>query len=202
MKTNKWIFAIVIAASFAWTACDDDDDSVNKPDLNDTDEMFVETTARSNMGEIELGKLAVTKATDSLVKVFAQEMVTEHTAAQNELKDLADDYNGVDWPNSLTVSQDSTKESLNEATGHTFDTLYIRSQVKMHEDAVAAFQTASSNSTDARVKAYATKYLPHIQMHLERADSLETSIMMSNGTDSTTDGGTTDGATTDGTGSN
>ena len=197
MKTNKWIFAIVMAASLAWVACDDDNDSVNKPDLNDTDETFVETAARSNMGEIELGQLAATKATDSLVRAFAQEMVTEHTAAQNELKDIADDYNGIDWPNSLTVSQDSTKESLNEATGHTFDTLYIRSQVKMHEDAVAAFQTASSNSTDSRVKAYATKYLPHIQMHLEKADSLETSVMTNN-----TATGDTDGGTADGTGSN
>lgn len=196
MKTNKWIFAILMAVSFAWAACDDDDDSVNKPDLNDTDETFVETAARSNMGEIELGQLAVTKATDSLVKAFAQEMVTEHTAAQNELKDLANDYRGIDWPSSLTVSQDSTKESLNEATGHTFDTLYIRTQVKMHEDAVAAFQTASSNSTDSRVKAYATKYLPHIRMHLEKADSLETSISMNASADGT------DGGTTDGTGSN
>src|SRR3990170_7564240 len=129
MKTNKWIFAIVIA-SLAWVACDEDDDNpINKPDLNETDETFVEVAARGNMAEVEFGELASTKATDSLVKSFARDMVDEHTKAQNELKDLADDFGGIEWPNDLDEGHDSIMVQLNNAVGHTFDTLYMRAQI-------------------------------------------------------------------------
>src|SRR5690606_35353229 len=101
MKTNKWTLAIALAA-FCWVACDDDDNVLDKPDLNETDETFVETAAQNNMAEIEFAEVATTKATDPLVRDFAQQLVTDHTAAQNELKELADDYRGVEWPNDLS----------------------------------------------------------------------------------------------------
>jgi putative membrane protein len=189
MKTNKWILAITIA-SLGWVACDDDDDNLlDRETLNDTDETFVEVAARSNMAEIEFGELAATKANDSLVKAFAQEMVTEHTAAQNELKDLADDYAGIEWPDDMDEGHDEIMSRLNAVEGYSFDSLYISTQVKMHEDASNAFRTATTNSTDARVKAYANKYLPQIQMHQASADSIETVINTNNNTDDTDDTG-------------
>jgi putative membrane protein len=176
MKTNKWIYAIVVA-SLCWVACDDDDNPINKPDLNETDETFVEVAARSNMAEVKFGELAATKATDSLVKAYAQKMVTTHTSAQAELKDIADDFGGVEWPNDLDEGHDAILENLNNASGYSFDTLYIKTQITLHEAAAANFQTASGNTTEARVKAYATKYLPQIQDHLEEADSLDSVII-------------------------
>ena len=46
MKKNKWIFAIVAIAAISWTACDDDDNILDKPNLNETDETFVEVAAK------------------------------------------------------------------------------------------------------------------------------------------------------------
>jgi putative membrane protein len=192
MKTNKWIYAILIA-SLGWVACDDDDDDLlDRPSLNDADETFVEKAARSNMAEIEFGELAATKATDSLLRVFAQQMVTEHTMAQDELEDLADDYAGIEWPNDLDEGHDEIMEQLNNAEqGYSFDSLYISSQVMAHQDVVDMYQTATTNSTDARVKAFANKYLPHLQDHLQQADSIQTVITANNsGTDDGTDDGT------------
>lgn len=189
MKTNKWIYAIMLS-SLVWVACDDDDDTLDRPSLNDTDETYVEMAARSNMAEIKFGEIAATKATDSLVRVYAQQMVTEHTAAQNELEEIADDYQGVEWPNDLDEGHDEIKDQLDEAQGYSFDSLYISSQVTMHEAARDMFAQASTGSTEARVKGYASKYLPHIDMHLEQADSLHTVIITNGGTDDGTDDGT------------
>lgn len=188
MKTNKWIYAIMIA-SLGWVACDDDDDNlIDKPNLNETDEAFVEVAARSNMAEIEFGELATTKGSDSLVRVYAQQMIDDHTTAQDELEDLVDDYGGVEWPNDLDEAQDEMMEQLNNAEGYTFDSLYIRSQMTMHEDAINRFQAATTNSADARVKAYANKHLPHLEEHLQQADSIETVIISNNAADGTDDG--------------
>lgn len=191
MKTNKWIYAVLIA-SLGWVACDNDDDNpLDKPNLNETDETFVEIAARSNMAEIEFGELATTKGTDSLVKVYAQRMVDDHNAAQDELKELADDYGGIEWPNDLDEGHDEIMEQLNNAQGYTFDTLFMATQMRMHEDAVNRFRTATTNSTDMRVKAYATKHLPHLEDHLQQADSIQMVVMANNATDGS-DGDNTD----------
>ena len=183
MKTNKWMYAIVIA-TFGWAACDDDDNILDKPNLNDTDETFVEVAARSNMAEIEFGEVAVSKATDPVVKTFAQEMIDQHKSAQDELKELADDFGGIEWPNDLDEGHDEVMERLNGAeAGYKFDSLYIATQVTAHQSAASVFQTATTNTTDARVKAYANKHLPKIEMHLEQANSIHTALI---------DDGTTD----------
>jgi putative membrane protein len=178
MKTNKWMYAIVIAA-LGWVACDDDDDNIlDKPNLNETDETFVEVAAKTNMAEIQFGELATTKATDPLVKDFAQQMIDEHSAAQEELEELADNYSGIEWPNDLDEGHEEVMDQLNEAeAGYRFDSLYIATQVTSHESSVNLFKTATTNTTDARVKAYANKYFPHIEMHLERADSIHTVVV-------------------------
>ena len=193
MKTNKGIYAIFMIASLSWVACDEDDDNpLDKPNLNDTDETFVEVAARSNMAEIEFGELATTKGSDSLVRVYAQHMVDEHNAAQEELEDLADDYGGIEWPNDLDEGHDEIMDQLQNAEGYSFDTLYMRTQIRMHEAAISQFETATTNATDMRVKAYANKYLPGLEEHLERADSIETVIVTNNTIADGTDDGTTD----------
>lgn len=193
MKTNKWIYAIMIA-SLCWVACDnDDDDKENKPSLNETDEAFVEKAALSNHTEITFGELASTKATDSLVRAFALDMVEAHTSAQNELKGIADDFNGIDWPDELDQNHKNIHSQLDSLEGYSFDSLYIHSQVMDHESAVAAFETAATASTDARVKSYAGKYLPHIEMHLQQADSIKSVISI--GVLDITEDGTTDAGT-------
>lgn len=177
MKSNKWIYAIVAIASLSWVACDDDDNILDRPNLNETDETFVEVAAQTNMAQVDFGELAVTKATDSLVRVFAQEMIDGHTTAQDELRELADDYAGIEWPNDLDEGNDEIMDQLNEAEGYSFDSLYMRTQVNLHQGATSFYQTATGNTTDARVKGYANKYLPRIQMHHERADSIHTVVV-------------------------
>ena len=187
MKTNKWMYAIVIAA-LGWVACDDDDNILDKPNLNETDETFVEVAAKANMAEIEFGELATTKATDPLVREFAQQMIDEHNAAQDELEDLADDYAGIEWPNDLDEGHEEVMEQLNAAeAGYKFDSLYMTTQVTAHESSVNIYQTATTNTTDAKVKAYANKHLPHVEMHLERADSIQAVIISTAATDGADD---------------
>lgn len=177
MKTNKWIYAIMIA-SLCWIACDDDDDNSNKPSLNETDEAFVEKAALYNNTEIAFGELASTKASDSLLRAFALDMVQAHTTARNELKGIADSFNGIDWPDELDQNHKSIRNQLDSLEGYSFDSLYIHTQVTDHEMAMTAFETAATASTEVRVKAYADKHLPHIEAHLQSADSLKNVIIM------------------------
>jgi len=128
------------------------------------------------MAEVNFGQLAVTKGSDSLVRAFGQHMVTEHTTAQDELKEIADDFNNVTWPTELDSAHREIREQLETLEGYSFDSLYMSTQVMDHEKTIDLFETEISQGEEQRVESYATKYLPHIQEHYEQADSIRTVI--------------------------
>lgn len=172
MESKRWFYAIALAA-VVWTACDDDDNDSDRNDFNDADETFVERAAMSNMAEIEMGELALTRGTDSLVVAFAESMVNDHTTAQDELANIADNDDDVDWPANLDREHQGIWETLSQLEGHRFDSAYIASQVTAHEKAVQLFQNGRDNGRNEDVRNYINKYLPKIEMHLEKADSIE-----------------------------
>ena len=153
-------------------ACDDDDEK----SLNSTDKSFVENAALANMTEVDFARIASTKATDSLVKAFANHMIAEHTKAQEELEDIEDDYDNTNWPESLDEQHQQIRQQLNTLSGYSFDSLYMTSQVMDHEMAVTLFENEANGGTEARVKNYSAKYLPHIQQHLDEATTIKNSI--------------------------
>ncbi|HEY0742011.1 MAG TPA: DUF4142 domain-containing protein [Chryseosolibacter sp.] len=178
MVTKLRTFAL-LGCCIAAVACDNDDD--NKRSLATTDKTFVQDAARSNLTEIEFGALAATKGNTEMVREFGQHMVDEHTTAQNELRDLANDYGNVDWPDGLDAQHQQIREQLMETSGYSFDSLYMNSQVMDHQMTLEIFNREISGGTEQQVKTYAQKYQPHIQMHHEKADSVF-SVLLANPT--------------------
>ncbi len=58
-------------------------------------------------------------------------------------------------------------EKLSKLSGADFDKEYVAAMVADHEKDVAAFENVSKTAADADVKAFATKTLPTLKMHLE-----------------------------------
>jgi putative membrane protein len=201
MMKGKWIYMLLFAASLTWISCDDDDDDKNNEvKISETDQGFIETAAMNNMAEIRMGELALEKGTDELVREFAQQMISEHTVAQDELKQIFDRYEedneNLEWPENLNEKNEDLRDDLEDMNGFSFDSMYMATQVAAHQEAENAFETQVNSGQDATTKAYANKYLPKIQMHLERADSIHT-VVQENNQNSGNGGGTGDG---DGTG--
>lgn len=197
MKWTTYIFPALLVAA-AWTACDDDDDNDNgQLSTNETDRTFVQNVSMANKTEIAFAQMAVTKASDSGVRAFAQHMIAEHSNADSELKDLADNISGIAMTDSMDQQHESLKTQLNSMSGSMFDSAYIASQVTDHQNVLNMFNTEISNGSQTQVKAYATKYKPHIQDHLDMADSLQTVLMDDNQNASDTTGtGSGDGTGT------
>src|SRR5947207_133915 len=77
-------------------------------------ESFMKDACQGSMAEVEMGKLAQQKAKDPEIKKFGQMMVTDHTAAGNDLKALAGKKN-VTLPTDMG-SHKSTYDSLSKET--------------------------------------------------------------------------------------
>ena len=129
---------------------------------------FAAAAAQGGMTEVELGRLALQRATDSSVKEFGQRMVTDHTAANAELKLIAARKN-IQVPTEVSSDQKSMIDKLSKLSGAEFDKEYMSDMVKDHEEDVKDFQTQGNEGTDSDIKAFAAKTLPTLQGHLQMA---------------------------------
>lgn len=127
---------------------------------------FINNAAPGGMAEVELGKLAAAKAQNAEVKAFGQKMVEDHSKAGEELKQIAAQKK-VTLPPELLPAHKQLMEKLSKMSGADFDKEYVKAMVEAHEKDVAAFENVSKTAADADVKAFATKTLPTLKMHLE-----------------------------------
>ena len=137
-----------------------------------SDPDFIKEAANGGMAEVELGKLASTKAANAEVKKFGQMMVADHSKANADLKALAA-KKGIDLPKEVDSSHKSTMESMSKKTGADFDKAYVDDMVDDHEKDVSAFEDQAKNSKDADVKAFAEKTLPTLRKHLEAIKAIQ-----------------------------
>lgn len=140
-----------------------------------TDDHFVMDVAATNMAEIELGKVAADKASNSRVKDFANRMVNDHTKAGADLKSLADSKH-ITLAAMLDAQHTTLRDKLAGTSGAAFDRMYIDEMVKGHQAAVEKFRKESTSGADPDVKAWALKTLPTIEEHYKMAQDLQKEI--------------------------
>jgi putative membrane protein len=172
MKTSK-NFLLCLAASFLFFSCDKNNNDNNNETVSSQDKTFISQTALANTAEVQAGQLASTTADSSVIQMFAQQMVSDHTTAQTDLKTLGNTVN-VAVPDSVDSAHASLMDTLKTLTGRTFDSVYITSQIADHRAVISSFQQEISSGNRSEVINYANKYLPKLQMHLQMADSIAT----------------------------
>jgi putative membrane protein len=102
-------------------------------------------------------------------------MVKDHTAAGDELKNMAKQKN-VTLPETMSNDHQKKADDLNKKTGKDFDKAYIKAMVDGHQSTVSDFEKASKNTKDADVKAWVDKTLPTLRMHLDSAKAIQKSL--------------------------
>lgn len=164
---NKIFCWALVITGFVYSACDDDDND----GIQEVDRTFIMNASEANLAEVELGQLASVKSSTPEVAAFGQMMVTEHSTALDELDSLAEEKD-VTMTTELNAKHQAMKQRLSTLMGYSFDTAYMRSQVKDHAATVTLFQNEATGGRDQDVKNYANKYLPHVQMHLDEAEEI------------------------------
>lgn len=139
------------------------------------DSAFVLTAAKDGMAEVNAGKMAQQKASSPRVKSFADMMVTDHTKAGDELASIAKTKN-ITLPTAPDADAQKMADDLGKKSGKDFDKAYVKGMVEGHEKAVKLFTDASQNCKDADLKAFATKTLPTLKMHLDSIKAIKASM--------------------------
>lgn len=132
---------------------------------------FWTEAAIGGMTEVELGKMASSKAQSADVKSFGQMMVTDHSKANEELKGLAAKKN-VTLPTAPDEQHRSTIEKMQKLSGAEFDRAYVDDMLEDHEADVKEFEKQSKENPDPDLKAFAAKTLPTLRKHLDTIKSI------------------------------
>jgi putative membrane protein len=136
-----------------------------------SDSSFIKEALNASMMEVELGKVATQKAKNRRVKNFASMMVTDHSKAINDLKQLASGMN-ITVAGEMDSSHKRHIADMKKLSGDEFEKHYMSMMVDDHQKDIASFNNAS-RSSDNNVKNFATKTLPVLQKHMDSATAIK-----------------------------
>ena len=132
---------------------------------------FVDEASAAGIAEIETSRLAIGKTSSTDIESYAVEMIKDHTDANRDLKDIAQKL-GLTVATQEAILSKAKKMMLDVQEGDSFDAAYAANQVTVHEQAIALFKEQAGQSNSPELKAFAEKYLPKLEMHLEMAKKL------------------------------
>lgn len=154
--------------------------------MQPTDPQIAHILTTANMGEIESANLALKKTKDPAVKTFAQQMVTDHTAANDKNKALATKLGMTPEDNETSMAMkkahtDATAK-LTPLEGAAFDKAYVDIAVQDHVTVLDAIDKALLPSAkNTELKAFVTEIRPTIAAHLEHAKTLQSKMTTAGG---------------------
>ncbi|MBN8904130.1 MAG: hypothetical protein BGO51_26005 [Rhodospirillales bacterium 69-11] len=140
-------------------------------DISQTDRNFVVQAATGGFAEVDLGRLAAQKGTTSAIKQYGQRLVTDHSQANEELMQIADEA-GIELPTEMDRRTASTLQRLRGTTGTGFDQAFIQRMIADHQRDIQLFRKEAQSGSDPTIKGFAQRYLPILQVHLQMAQGL------------------------------
>ncbi len=139
--------------------------------LSSADRDFAMKAASGGLAEVQTGQLAQQRAGSGQVRQFGARMVTDHTKANDELQQIAQQEN-IDLPSQPTRKAAAESQRLSGLNGAEFDRSYAEGQVRNHQEDIVLFRREANSGKDPALKAFAQKMLPVLQQHLQFAQAL------------------------------
>jgi putative membrane protein len=159
------------------------------PAIAQTDNTFASQALKSGKDEVALSQLAVQKSQNPKVKQLAEMLVTDHTAVNAKLANIAakgqpdrrptspgTGPNRTDSPPSAApgaAPESPEVAKLRSLTGANFDQAWLMAIIDGHKKSIALYEREAANSANPDSKALAAETLPKIKHHLQTAEALK-----------------------------
>lgn len=143
----------------------------DQADAGSKDQKCAMKIADVNNFEIQAGQLAQRRAQSDEIKQFAKMMVDDHTQAQQQLQQIAQ-QKGWQFSQQLMPVHRAMLEELNKLDGQEFDRAYLYGQVAGHTKVALGLRDGKTELQDPELRQYAATILPKVQQHLKHAQQL------------------------------
>jgi putative membrane protein len=146
-----------------------------------TDPQIAHIAYTAGQLDIEAAQQALNKSKDKEVRAFAQRMVGDHTAVNNQALALVKKLNVTpeDNPTSknLTQQAEATRNKLASLNGTAFDKAYVDNEVAYHKTVNTALSdTLIPDAQNAELRALLQKGLTLFQAHQNHAEQLASQL--------------------------
>jgi putative membrane protein len=174
------LFAVILASlalTAVTTAKAENEDVAVAP----TDAQIAMIVVAADTEDVNYGKLAAQKTRNDAVKEFANIMVRDHTAVNDQAIALAKKL-GVtpaesDTSKSLEANGQKELSKLKSLAGAEFDETYVTNEVDYHEAVIAMLdKTLIPNAQNPELKSLLESGRPIFTAHLEHAKRLQASL--------------------------
>ena len=136
---------------------------------------FAKMAAQGGIFEVKSSQIALQKTHNMQVMNVARRMVKEHSAANAELKTVAQD-NKMTLPTDTDPMHKAVISKISGLSGAAFDKAYMASQEKAHTQTVELFEKEISTGKNAGLTAFASKNLPEIEDHTKMIYTVGTNL--------------------------
>jgi len=143
----------------------------DQADTGSKDQKCAMKIADVNQFEIQAGQLAQQKAQSDEIKQFAKMMVDDHTQAQQQLQQIAQ-QKGWQISQQLMPVHRAMLDELSKLDGQEFDRAYLYGQVAGHTKMALKLRDDKAELQDAELRQYAATILPKVQQHLQHGQQL------------------------------
>lgn len=132
---------------------------------------FVKMGIQGNLAEVSMGQLAQEKGQSEGIKSFGQQLVKDHTDANQKLMGVASSVS-LTPPTEPTKKQKADHDKMAKMSGAKFDREFAKHMVMDHKKDIKDYEKATKMRNADAVASYASQTLPTLNQHLEMAQSL------------------------------
>jgi putative membrane protein len=150
---------------------DDDEEDDNGGTQTSFQQYFLNKAATDSLLEIALGQLAQTHSMNAGVQQFGQQLVTDHTAALQQIQQLATTL-GITLTDTFDSNEQAILNMLSQLNGQNFDVAFLQFNIQSHIQDIQLFYQAAVSASDPAVRAFAAAQIPVLAQHLQMALTL------------------------------
>lgn len=138
---------------------------------------YVPNAAMGDMYEIQAADVAAERSTNADVKMLAEMIKADHTAASTKFKALVPTAApDVALPTALDERRQGLVDNLKSAPAANFDKVYLDQQIAAHQEAITLHRGFSDNTDAPTLAEHSRMVLPKIEAHLARAQELRAAM--------------------------
>lgn len=133
---------------------------------------FIAEMVAGNYAEIKMAQVAKERSSNPQIKEIATMLEKDHNQLLTELKTLAQ-AKAITVPMEEDQDAKDKLQNLRSEKPEDFNNKWLEQMKDKHDKSVDKFEQRANNSEDAEIKAFASKTLPHLKMHLEKIRTLQ-----------------------------
>ena len=141
-----------------------------------TDSNIVAKLEQGDKNEVQLGKLAESKAIIPAVKEFARMLVTDHSKGQQEVRSMEAKAKlhakSATGDTTSKAGEDLLKKFTAMQKGKDWDSTWVQHEYDDHQQDIADTKAMQNQAKDPQLKQLLGNELPVLQKHLDAAEKL------------------------------